>query len=55
MREFFAPYGEWKGLAGEYLRFAAASGLLGRQRAAGSSPSPGRNSFVIARGRAAAA
>jgi 3-methyladenine DNA glycosylase/8-oxoguanine DNA glycosylase len=29
VREFFAPYGAWKGLAGEYLRFAAASGLLG--------------------------
>ena len=24
MRAFFAPYGEWKGLAGEYLRLAAA-------------------------------
>ena len=23
VREFFAPYGAWKGLAGEYLRFAA--------------------------------
>ena len=29
VREFFAPYGAWKGLAGEYLRFAASSGLLG--------------------------
>ena len=27
VREFFAPYGEWKGLAGEYLRVAFASGL----------------------------
>ncbi len=27
VREFFAPYGEWKGLAGEYLRYAYASGL----------------------------
>ena len=27
-REFFEPYGEWKGLAGEYLRLAAARGLL---------------------------
>ena len=49
MRAFFAPYGAWKGLAGEYLR-------LGRRRPAllspwrpGSSPWPGRNSFVIAR------
>ena len=29
VREFFAPYGEWKGLAGEYLRYAFASGLAG--------------------------
>ena len=49
MRAFFAPYGEWKGLAGEYLRVAAARGLLGRQSCEsrpGSSPSPARNSLV---------
>ena len=28
VRAFFAPYGEWKGLAGDYLRFAGASGML---------------------------
>jgi 3-methyladenine DNA glycosylase/8-oxoguanine DNA glycosylase len=28
VREFFAPYGEWKGLAGEYLRWAGARGLI---------------------------
>jgi 3-methyladenine DNA glycosylase/8-oxoguanine DNA glycosylase len=28
VREFFAPYEEWKGLAGEYLRIAASRGLL---------------------------
>jgi DNA-3-methyladenine glycosylase II len=28
VHEFFAPYGEWKGLAGEYLRVAHARGLL---------------------------
>jgi DNA-3-methyladenine glycosylase II len=28
VRAFFAPYGEWQGLAGEYLRLAAARGLL---------------------------
>jgi 3-methyladenine DNA glycosylase/8-oxoguanine DNA glycosylase len=28
VRAFFAPYGEWKGLAGEYLRVAAGHGLL---------------------------
>ena len=50
VREFFAPYGEWKGLAGEYLRAGGAAGLLSSARTApGSSPSPGRNSLVIAR------
>jgi DNA-3-methyladenine glycosylase II len=29
VREFFAPYAEWKGLAGEYLRYAWATGLVG--------------------------
>jgi 3-methyladenine DNA glycosylase/8-oxoguanine DNA glycosylase len=28
VREFFAPYGEWQGLAGEYLRWAAPRGLI---------------------------
>jgi 3-methyladenine DNA glycosylase/8-oxoguanine DNA glycosylase len=28
VRGFFARYGEWQGLAGEYLRLAAARGLL---------------------------
>jgi 3-methyladenine DNA glycosylase/8-oxoguanine DNA glycosylase len=28
VREFFAPYGEWQGLAGEYLRWAAARGVI---------------------------
>jgi 3-methyladenine DNA glycosylase/8-oxoguanine DNA glycosylase len=28
VREFFEPYGEWRGLAGEYLRIAASRGLL---------------------------
>jgi 3-methyladenine DNA glycosylase/8-oxoguanine DNA glycosylase len=32
VREFFAPYGEWKGLAGEYLRAGAAAGLLSSAR-----------------------
>jgi 3-methyladenine DNA glycosylase/8-oxoguanine DNA glycosylase len=45
VRDFFARYGEWKGLAGEYVRHAAAHGLIpdrvpgpaprGRDRAAG--------------------
>jgi len=28
VRAFFAPYGEWKGLAGEYLRFGWSRGLV---------------------------
>ena len=28
VRGFFAPYGAWRGLAGEYVRLAAARGLL---------------------------
>jgi DNA-3-methyladenine glycosylase II len=32
VREFFAPYGEWKGLAGEYLRYAFARGLVSSDR-----------------------
>jgi DNA-3-methyladenine glycosylase II len=40
VRGFFAPYGRWQGLAGEYLRHAAARGLIspgrpGRDRAPG--------------------
>jgi 3-methyladenine DNA glycosylase/8-oxoguanine DNA glycosylase len=27
-RAFFEPYGEWRGLAGEYLRWAAPRGLI---------------------------
>ncbi|HYI17154.1 MAG TPA: hypothetical protein VD836_00520, partial [Solirubrobacteraceae bacterium] len=44
VREFFAPYGEWKGLAGMYTLAAAARGLLGvspaRARSAGRAPRP---------------
>jgi 3-methyladenine DNA glycosylase/8-oxoguanine DNA glycosylase len=50
VREFFAPYGEWKGLAGEYVRAAAARGLIpdrvagrarpARDRAAGRAGTP---------------
>jgi DNA-3-methyladenine glycosylase II len=28
VREFFAPYGAWKGLAGEYVRYGFARGLI---------------------------
>ena len=42
VRAFFAPYGEWKGLAGEYVRLGAARGLLSpaRARSAGRAPRP---------------
>jgi 3-methyladenine DNA glycosylase/8-oxoguanine DNA glycosylase len=31
-RAFFEPYGAWKGIAGEYVRYAASRGLLGEPR-----------------------
>jgi DNA-3-methyladenine glycosylase II len=41
VRAFFAPYGEWKGLAAEYLRAAAGRGLLSPARSsAGRAPRP---------------
>jgi DNA-3-methyladenine glycosylase II len=48
---FFAPYGEWQGLAGEYVRIAAGRGLLPERQSCStasraSRPSPARNSFV---------
>ena len=48
VREFFAPYGAWKGLAGEYLRYALGAGddRYSSPETPGSSPSPGRNSLV---------
>ncbi len=54
VREFMAPYGEWKGLAGEYLRLAAATGLLtpgARDRAP--RPAGTRSSSPASRARAA--
>ena len=56
VRGFFERYGEWKGLAGTYL-FMAAGGrdAHGVAVARGASPSPGRNSFVSASARPAAA
>jgi 3-methyladenine DNA glycosylase/8-oxoguanine DNA glycosylase len=41
VREFFVPYGEWKGLAGEYMRWGYARGLVtpGR-RSPGPAPRP---------------
>jgi DNA-3-methyladenine glycosylase II len=41
VREFFAPYGEWQGLAGEYLRVAASRGRLPlRSSGPGRAPRP---------------
>jgi DNA-3-methyladenine glycosylase II len=41
VREFFEPYGEWKGLAGEYLRVAASRGRLPLSRSGlGRAPRP---------------
>jgi 3-methyladenine DNA glycosylase/8-oxoguanine DNA glycosylase len=54
VRAFFAPYGAWKGLAGEYLRLAAATGLLSpgaRGRAPGRAGT--RSSSPASRARAA--
>ena len=58
VREFFAPYGAWKGLAGEYVRTAAARGLLGLSPARGgrgrAPRRPGTRSTAPARRPAAA-
>jgi len=40
VRAFFEPYGPWKGLASEYLRWGAARGLLGSPTPALRSPGP---------------
>ena len=52
VRAFFERYGEWKGLAGEYLRArrrARPAAGQSCESVPGSSPSPARNSFVSAR------
>ena len=62
-RAFFAPYGEWKGLAGEYLRLAGAEGRLPLRltRSPGSptrpdrAPRPGGTRWSAPRPRRAAA
>ena len=49
VRAFFDRFGEWKGLAGEYLRARRGARPAARQSCEivpGSSPSPARNSFV---------
>jgi DNA-3-methyladenine glycosylase II len=55
VRGFFAPYGEWQGLAGEYLRAAAASGLTPAPRSPGRLPPPAGTRWSAADGRRAAA
>ena len=59
VREFFAPYGEWKGLAGMYTLAAAARGLLGvspaRARSAGRAPRPAGTRSTAPAPRSAAA
>ena len=58
VREFMAPYGEWKGLAGEYLRFAGAAGLLGvspARRRPGRAPRPAGTRWSAPVPRSAAA
>jgi 3-methyladenine DNA glycosylase/8-oxoguanine DNA glycosylase len=42
VRAFFAPYEEWQGLAGEYLRWAAARGLIPLRVRRPGPPGPGR-------------
>jgi len=58
VREFMAPYGEWKGLAGEYLRYAGARGLLGvspARRRPGPAPRPAGTRWSAPAPRPAAA
>ncbi len=55
VRGFFARYGEWKGLAGEYLRAAAASGLTPAPRSPGRLPRRAGTRWSAADGRRAAA
>jgi 3-methyladenine DNA glycosylase/8-oxoguanine DNA glycosylase len=42
VRAFFAPYGEWRGLAGEYLRVAATQGLIPERVGRRARPAGGR-------------
>ena len=54
VRGFFEPYGAWKGLAGEYVRHAAARGLLGVSRPARAPSRAGTRSSALAPRSAAA-
>ena len=55
VRGFMAPYGEWKGLAGEYLRYAWASGLTPDLTRPGRAPRPARTRWSAPLPRSAAA
>ena len=55
VRGFFAPYGEWKGLAGEYLMHAAPRGLIRAPMSPGRAPRPAGTRWSAAAGRPAAA
>jgi DNA-3-methyladenine glycosylase II len=55
VRGFFARYGEWKGLAGEYLRVAAASRLLAALTPPGPAPRRAGTRWSAAPGRPLAA
>jgi DNA-3-methyladenine glycosylase II len=55
VRGFLARYGEWKGLAGEYLRLAAARGLIPARTSPGRAPRPAGTRWSAAPGRRAAA
>ena len=59
VRGFFAPYGEWKGLAGMYTLAAASRGLLGlspaRARSADRAPRPAGTRSTARAPRSAAA
>jgi 3-methyladenine DNA glycosylase/8-oxoguanine DNA glycosylase len=49
VREFFAPYGDWKGLAGVHLMHAAARGLIPARWSPGPGPRPAGTRWSAAR------
>jgi DNA-3-methyladenine glycosylase II len=54
VREFFEPYGEWKGLAGVHLMHAAARGLIPARLSPGRAPRRAGTRWSAAPGRVAA-
>jgi 3-methyladenine DNA glycosylase/8-oxoguanine DNA glycosylase len=55
VREFFEPYGEWKGLAGVHLMHAAARGLIRAPTSRGRAPRPAGTRWSTAPARRLAA